>query len=137
MPTTAQLEDMAADVAALFVAAEEEPAAGKCFWSVHKRDSTLCLDEDEALQRLLDNIGFYVIEVVFDDDLELKQREGRTVRTHAELQALLRERVTPLSAPMVVPTFVPKASMPAAKKTGSPVHGALLAKSLPTSKKQS
>jgi hypothetical protein len=117
------------DVTELLDASLEEPAEGLTLWSFHIKDLARPLDEDEIVERIASGAGVYAIELVFDEDLELFQRgSGRKVKSHADLRALKRERFEAMaprasSAPLQAPTDT-KA------KRSTPLHGALLGKSL-------
>jgi len=69
----------------------DERHEGTAFWGFYLDHRPDDAELDDVVDRLRAGHGFYAVEMVWDSDLELKQRgTGRIVRTLDELRELVR-----------------------------------------------
>lgn len=116
------------DVRELLETAEQEPLAGQAVWSFFTKDDPLPLEEHEVVERIESGQGVFVLELVFDSELELVQRgSGKKIKSAGELRALKRDRFDALRAPALPPSSLPvNAPRADAAKRTTLLHGALL-----------
>jgi hypothetical protein len=113
-------EELQAIVEQMCATAFEDPEEGRALWSFHARELERSLTPDEVIARVEDGRGVYVVELVWDEDLELAERgEGQAVRTFDELQALADTRFAHMSDNVRDPSLVANAP-PAGKDSGLP-----------------
>jgi hypothetical protein len=123
------------EVSALLETALEEPAEGMTLWSFHVKDRAVPLEEDEIVERIESGAGVYVMELVYDADLELFQRgAGRKIKSARDVSALkargdamsaspLPSRMTLGEARGAQPLRAPTDTL---AKRSTPLHGAML-----------
>lgn len=88
-----ELDEAAEILAELTAPMFQERVPGIAFWGFYAKEQGSDLEDDEVLERFAKHRGVYAVELVWDDDLDLKQRgEGRVVRTLDELRACLRRQ---------------------------------------------
>jgi len=123
------------DIEAFAASAFEEPTEGETVWAFQLLDVDRSLEPEEVLARLKKGRGVYVIELVWDEDLELVQRgEGAIVRNHQQLLALKKRFLAMQEPPLPKTTTVKTAPKDTKAKTSAPWHGASLAGKLPSKK---
>jgi hypothetical protein len=94
-PDGPSLEDA---VQTLVGSAFEDPKEGRTLWAFHAREVNHSLTVPEVIERIEDGRGVFIIELVWDEDLELIERgEGKVVKAADELFALLKNRVSHMS----------------------------------------
>jgi hypothetical protein len=132
------VSDTIADVVAQLCApAFDEPKAGAALWSFHTKKIDRSLEPDEVVALVKKGTGVFVLELVWDEDLDLVQRgEGIKVRTLDDLEALrdgrFKHLVDPQSpaAPAAPRGRDPSMAMTAPKetkaRTSTPWHPATM-----------
>jgi hypothetical protein len=122
------------EVSALIETALEEPVEGMTLWSFHVKDRATPLDEDEVVERIESGAGVYVMELVYDADLELFQRgAGRKIKSARDVSALKARGDAMSSAPLPPRVALGdargeplRAPTDTVAKRSTPLHGAML-----------
>jgi hypothetical protein len=113
-------EELFATIEQLCATAFEDPEEGHTLWAFHARELSRSLTPDEVYERLDDGRGVFVVELVWDEDLELIERgEGRVLRSFDELHDVARTRFAHMGDSVRDPSMVASAPLDADGR-GSP-----------------
>jgi hypothetical protein len=128
-------EELRLYVEAFCHTAFEEPKEGRTFWAFHTREQEESLTADEVVACLEEGKGAFLVELVWDEDLELVERgEGRVMRSLDDLKKLAETRLKHLSDSILTrdPSLVATAqhaaegeAMPKSK-TSAPWHPSMM-----------
>jgi hypothetical protein len=112
-----------------------EPQEGRTFWSFITRDQPESLSADQVLERLEKGQGAFLIELVWDEDLNILERgEGRVVHGLEDLKSLADSRLRHLAESKLTRDPGLAANAPRAEagqampksKTSTPWHPAMM-----------
>jgi hypothetical protein len=71
-----------------------EPKEGGTLWDFQTREIDRSLTPDEVIEHIEGGKGVYLVELVWDQDMELQQRgEGVVIRTFTQLHELAEKRM--------------------------------------------
>jgi hypothetical protein len=121
--------DLHDQVCMLLDSTEQASAPGAVVWAFFTKEQNTSLDDvDEIVRRIERGLGVFLVEMVLDDDLELVQRSSEKIKQPADLAALKRTRIGPLTAlpPRAEGVALTAPAFGAAPKRRTIAHGALL-----------